>query len=196
MYKGASMTDQTKECKCARHVGNRLLPISQFYKNKNYNDGYHGSCKACNKLEQMATYDGRPGEQQQAQRDSYYRNREARLKRAHELYHERRNDIDVLVYKMFHNARARAAKKHLEFSISLSDIIIPEYCPVFDIKLQQGTGVASDNSPTLDRIDSTKGYTKDNIHVISKRANTIKNAGTPEEHQRIYEYFSRSTKPQ
>ena len=38
---------------------------------------------------------------------------------------------------------------------------------------------------SIDRIDSTKGYEKGNVWVISGRANRIKNDATPEELMRI-----------
>lgn len=38
-----------------------------------------------------------------------------------------------------------------------------------------------DNSPTLDRKDSTRGYVPDNVWVISHRANRMKNNATLEE---------------
>jgi hypothetical protein len=38
-----------------------------------------------------------------------------------------------------------------------------------------------DNSYSLDRIDSNKGYVKGNVWVISRRANVIKNNATLEE---------------
>lgn len=36
-------------------------------------------------------------------------------------------------------------------------------------------------SPSLDRIDSSKGYVKGNVRVISARANMLKNNATVEE---------------
>jgi len=51
------------------------------------------------------------------------------------------------------------------------------------------TGTAGDNSPTLDRIDNTKGYTKDNIIIVSFKANTIKNSATIEELEKVLQYY-------
>jgi hypothetical protein len=69
----------------------------------------------------------------------------------------------------------------------------PDYCPMLGIRLNYGgTGEIrkrSDDSPSVDRIDSRKGYTSDNIHIISWRANRIKNDSTPEELVKIANYF-------
>lgn len=81
----------------------------------------------------------------------------------------------------------------------LNSIVVPEVCPVLGIKLNYtGTGIEGwsrkDDSPSIDQIIPGKGYTEDNIVVISWRANRIKNDGTPEEHFAIYDYFSNLTK--
>jgi hypothetical protein len=36
-------------------------------------------------------------------------------------------------------------------------------------------------TPTIDRIDRSKGYTKDNICIVSMLANSMKNAASPQE---------------
>lgn len=77
-------------------------------------------------------------------------------------------------YILWNKAKERAKVKHLEFSILPEDIIIPTICPLLNIPLIKGIKTMHNNSPTLDRIDTTKGYTKDNIWVISWRANRLK----------------------
>ena len=42
------------------------------------------------------------------------------------------------------------------------------------------------NSPSLDRLDNNKGYTKENISVISYKANRIKNDASFEEIEKLY----------
>ena len=88
--------------------------------------------------------------------------------------------------KMLAAAKARAKKASVPFAITVEDIgDIPTHCPVLGIKLQTSVGNSGDASPSLDRIEPSLGYIKGNIAVISKRANTIKNNGTAEEHEKI-----------
>jgi hypothetical protein len=88
---------------------------------------------------------------------------------------------------MFWTAKGRATKKHFEFNIDAKDIIIPEFCPVLGIRLETKRNKATrfTSSPSLDRIDSTKGYVKGNVRVISARANCLKNNATIEELERV-----------
>lgn len=81
-------------------------------------------------------------------------------------------------YRLWCSARARANTKGREFNIEVSDVVIPKVCPVLGIPMK---------SPSIDRIDSAKGYVKGNIRVISNRANTLKNNATVEELRLILE---------
>lgn len=82
--------------------------------------------------------------------------------------------------KMLSDASYRAAKSGLEFSLVPEDVVIPGTCPILGIPLSFAEGSPL-TSPSLDRIDSSKGYTKDNVQVISTRANHLKRDATIEE---------------
>ena len=85
--------------------------------------------------------------------------------------------IDIPQYKMYHNAKHRSKKKGIPFQIEMEDIIIPETCPLLGIPILLETGDRrSANNPSLDRInpDPSIGYVKENIQVISARANWLK----------------------
>ena len=82
---------------------------------------------------------------------------------------------------MWKAAKTRAERRGIEFNIGEEDIIIPDVCPLLNIPLSFGTKEDYNNSPSLDRIDNTKGYIKGNIWVISKKANTMKNSASLEE---------------
>jgi len=85
-------------------------------------------------------------------------------------------------HKMWRKCKGHAKERGIFFDINFEDIIIPEYCPIFtDLKLEINKGHPRPNSPSIDRFDSSKGYTKDNISVISYRANAIKNDASLEE---------------
>lgn len=84
-------------------------------------------------------------------------------------------------------AKYRARKKNREFALKSSDLMVPNYCPILGIPLIPGGRTR--NSPTLDRIDNSKGYTKDNVIVISNLANSIKNHGTPDEIIKVGKFY-------
>lgn len=92
------------------------------------------------------------------------------------IYSRRRNTYKKQhkEYLMLSGAKLKAKKKGLEFDLTIEDIIIPETCPLLNIPLGKKNVKISENSPTLDRIDNSKGYIKGNIWVISNRANKMK----------------------
>ena len=95
---------------------------------------------------------------------------------------------NTIEYRLWKSSMDRAKKKGMEFSICLEDIVIPERCPLLGIPItKHSTRERHYDAPSLDRIDSSKGYTKENIWVISHRANQIKNDATRDEIKMIYE---------
>lgn len=83
--------------------------------------------------------------------------------------------------RMLRNARVRALKNNLEFTLNPDSLTIPEKCPILQIPLFTGTKGNYTNSPSLDRIDNTKGYVDGNVAIISSLANSMKNCATIEQ---------------
>jgi hypothetical protein len=90
-------------------------------------------------------------------------------------------------YKMFHNAQHRAKRKGIPFTITIDDIVIPETCPLLGIPLVSTNDKRDPRNPSLDQIVPGKGYTPDNIQVISYRANVLKWDATLQELQTLVE---------
>lgn len=80
-------------------------------------------------------------------------------------------------YRMWAGAKGRASKSGLEFNIDKEDIIIPDICPVLKTPFERNTYYTM----SLDRIDSSKGYIKGNVQVLSFKANVMKNSASKEE---------------
>lgn len=149
--------------------------ISDFSKNRSRKDGLEYWCKSCKSAYEKPV------------RDSYRSKPEVREKERRQASKWQKDKTkNCPEYWMYWSARQRAKKRGLEFTIVVGDIHIPEFCPILNIRLSRNTGPngvrgPASSSPSLDRIDSRKGYTKENIQVISNRANTMKSDATLEE---------------
>lgn len=108
--------------------------------------------------------------------------------------HNKRYRLKNPEKELFFSSRRRAKERGLKHTISVDDIVIPSYCPILSIpllKIYNNSRAPSPNSPSLDRIDNSKGYTPDNIIVISYRANTLKNNATLLEIQQIAFFYAK-----
>jgi hypothetical protein len=88
------------------------------------------------------------------------------------------------------STRLPNSKKSEKLDI-LRALDLPDTCPVLGIPLDYSFGkvVRNENSPSIDQIKPGEGYQKENMIVISWRANRIKNDGTPEEHRKIADFY-------
>lgn len=101
--------------------------------------------------------------------------------RAKYLQQKRGEFLRRYIKQMLNRTRLRAKNKKIDFNIDESDIIIPDKCPILEVPLVIGTKGDYEYSPSIDRIDNTKGYVKGNIQIISKKANSMKNSATTKE---------------
>lgn len=112
-------------------------------------------------------------------------------KRNKELVRQRRVAYDAKVYNdrrkskplygVVMQAKTRCKKRNLDFDLVWNEIPIPEFCPYLGIKLNFQNSSVKPDSPSLDRKDASKGYTMDNIQVISQLANAMKSNATEEQ---------------
>lgn len=109
--------------------------------------------------------------------------------RKYKEYHSKKNKK----YLIWCSAKKRAKIKNMEFNITVEDIPdIPKYCSVLGIELKSNsTNSPLDSSPSIDRIDSSKGYVKGNIRIISNRANRIKSDATIDELRKVLKDYEK-----
>jgi hypothetical protein len=74
-------------------------------------------------------------------------------------------------------AKGRAKRRGIPFSLTVSDLEVPDVCPYLKTPFIPKTMYAM----SLDRIDNSKGYVKGNVEVISRKANTMKSNASTEE---------------
>lgn len=158
--KELSKTGKRKCNKC-----NKIYPLDEIKKIHEY---YSNICYSCSNL-RAKNYNKNP--------------KKSESRRVNQAERTKKSPEKAVMIR----TRTRARKIKVPFNLDESDIVIPEYCPILGIRLFFGE--QNGHSPSVDRIDNSKGYVKGNIKIISHRANTIKNNGTIEEHEKIIKYM-------
>lgn len=92
--------------------------------------------------------------------------------------------------RLLAGAKDRAKTRGIAFDLHMDDVDWPIVCPVLGIALTyNGQEGHKDSRASLDRRDPSLGYTKDNVRIISMRANRIKSDATAEELRKILDYM-------
>jgi len=78
-------------------------------------------------------------------------------------------------YSLFTQAKYRAKSLGLSFDLVLSDIQIPDVCPLLNQPITRRCKRNDPLGPSVDRIIASRGYVRGNVWVISRRANQAKN---------------------
>ncbi len=164
----------TKICKYCK----KTKPIEEFVKVLSWR---RKCCNVCYQLDFL---------KEQREKDKKATENRLKYQLDYETNHRKPHPLNGVLCSC---AKQRAKKFNLKFDLKPSDIIIPKKCPVLGIPLKKANKKMNDFSPTIDRINPSKGYTKDNICVISNRANRIKSDGNVKEHQQVIEYINRQT---
>lgn len=95
----------------------------------------------------------------------------------------------ITIYSLYHATKCRSKKENMEFDLTKEyiDSLLGEKCPVLGLTYEIKHN--SPNSASVDRINNDKGYTKDNVAIISRRANNLKKDATLKELELIVKYL-------
>jgi hypothetical protein len=184
--KGGYIT-MTKICPKCEHEKDR----SEFYTNKASLDGLTTYCKKCDYKKTKEYIDNHKDE-----RNEYYRKKYAEdstgSKKAQKKWNEKNRESRLKYFKGYREenlekfmrsrlicgARERSKKKNLDFNIDYEwiDEQLSKKCPRtgWDFVYEAN----SPRKPSIDRIDSSKGYTKDNCQLVCVIYNYAKNMWT------------------
>lgn len=103
-------------------------------------------------------------------------------------------DIKII----YNRLKSSAKRRGIPFTLTipeLNNLSFPLSCPILGIPLKFNHK-QQDNSYSIDRIDSSKGYEIDNIIVISWKANRLKSNGTIQELEQISNFYNEKNERQ
>jgi hypothetical protein len=150
---------------------NSELPLSEFATNRWGKHGKQAACRACTSARAKESYKqpATLSRRKTTQARWYVENKDRVSKMKAEAYQNQR--ARYLVWQ----ASRRAKRKGVSFSLAQTDVVDLQrridagFCEVtgtpFDLEVDKF------NSPSLDRIDSSKGYSPDNVRVVCAALN-------------------------
>lgn len=121
--------------------------------------------------------------------------------------HRSSNNIDVFITKLLKDAKTRAKKKNIEFTLNCNDIknLLQKQnnkCVITNIDLTFGWNPTDTNNRiknqdniSIDRIIPENGYTLNNIRLISAKINIIRFDNTDEEFVKFIQAIKINAQP-
>ena len=95
--------------------------------------------------------------------------------------------------KLLAQIKHRCRRSGIAFNLRPENVVVPERCPVLGMPLVWGWDSRErgyrDNSPSIDRLDQSGGYTADNIVVVSHRANRLRSDASVTELELIVGFY-------
>jgi len=150
----------------------KFLSIADFNKDASKKDGLDIYCKCCVRKKSKEHYAKNRTKRLEQNKERYAENKDIILSTCKQSYKKLKSSSPEIL--MLRSAKRRAKVQNLPFDLTLEDIVIPEYCPILNIRLQVAEKHANASSPSLDKIVPELGYIKGNVQVISNLANTMK----------------------
>jgi len=140
------------------------LPLAYFSKDKHRSDGLRRKCKGCSAME-FKSY---------SNTDNYKKRLVRQIEANKKLKQE--DPMERWARDTYYNTKARAKKLGIDFSLTKDWLKenTPNTCPLLGIELVYNADKSVENTASVDRKDSTQGYTVANCKVISFKANRIK----------------------
>ena len=185
---------KTKMCiKCKK-----IKALNEFVKNKNCIDGRAGICKTCSNTYVRKWKRKNSKRLSESRRKRYVETKGEEIKKRR----ERRKLLTPLRFRcqiLRGGMIDRAKKKGIEFNKELfttnylmDRISKNPHCECCGKVLDMGykkDGIQNDDSPSMDRIDSEKGYTLENTAILCWRCNKHKQDSTANELRMIADFI-------
>ena len=179
----AHLHQKGKTCiKCKEH-----LPLSEFFKHNIEKDGLDRQCKSCYKIyrDNACVFKRWFATKKSHAKRPY---KKGNLKQSIQFTIKPEDIPGVKIREVITTSRRSYESKDRKY-VSWEAVEYPKVCPVLGIKLDWGMNGLNGNCPSLDRIDSTKGYIPGNIIIMSNLANAMKSNATPEQLNQFCRYY-------
>lgn len=158
---------------------NQLKNVTEYHKDSSSPDGFNNRCKSCVNQYNRDRYNSNPEfKKQHSQR---MKNRtESELEKARKSGRNWYNTPKGRAKTILKGIRERNTKYSEEIDFDedyLIELIERGYCEVTKIPFVLGSvkdGAKKPFSPSIDRIDSSKGYCKENIRLVLWQVNLMK----------------------
>ena len=136
-----------------------------------------------------------PHKTAEARKEYNEKNKEAIAANKKEYYVKQITNMDnhSFFLRRYQVYRRKSKNLNMDFNIDASYLkeIFPtdKKCPALGMPFKVGYKDGISNSPSLDRIEPSKGYIKGNVIWVSMLANMIKTSATPEQIIRVGEFY-------